>query len=185
MSDYIVQPCSPAEAEAILARLGAPQQAKENLLKGYVDAVCREADGAVAWEVHQSNLITDFNRRRFMLYPMNGGTRSLQVFTSPSTETPLVGRTVLADDGSVNSAQSGTPPDPTYDSATLTKTWSITFSAPAANRSIGTIGLCAGARSANFGIYTIAAYTLISPAKVQTTSQTLEILYRVTLTPSY
>jgi hypothetical protein len=150
-----------------------------------VDAVCREADGAVAWEVHQSNLITDLCRRRFFLYPLVGGASGVYCVTSPTVEAPLIGRVSLPDDGNASSSQASAQLTPTYDSLTLTKTWSATFAAPAANRAIGTIGLAAGGRNVNFGPSLLVAYTLLSPSKVQTTTQTLEVLYRITLTPSY
>lgn len=187
MSDYIVTPCSPAEAEAILARLGSPTRAQESMLKGFVDAVCREADGSVAWEVHQANLLTDFGRRRFMLvgFPGTSLNKANYLFTSPGTESPLLGRTLLPDDGNASSSQvTSVQIAPAYDTATLTNTWNNTFAAPAANRTIGLIGLTRLTHQ-SYGVGQILAYTLLSPAKVQTTTQTLEVQYRITLTPSY
>lgn len=36
---------------------------------------------------------------------------------------------------------------------------------------------------ANVGVYGIAAYALLTPAKTQTTTQTLEVVYRISMSP--
>lgn len=186
MSDYLVQPCSPDEAARIIAALGDdPRAWKPKMLTGFVDAWCRNADGSIAWEIHQPNLITDTGRRRFFVAGFGANTQGLFLCTSPSSETPAVSRQTLADDGAATSSQaSALQATHAYDSLTLTKSFSATFGAPAANRTIGTIALGNG-RLANFGLTLVCAYTLITPVKTQTTSQTLEVLYRITLTPVY
>ena len=170
----------PAAEQDILRRLGVERAGTRFQLAGRVDAVCRDAAGQVVWEVHQPNVITDYGRRIFANYSF----WTLSIFTSPAADTALLGRYALLDAGATNGSQSFLLAT-SYDVATLTKTWTTAFAAPPANRSIGTIGLAAVARAAALGMYGICAYTLISPVKTQGTLQTLEVAYRVTLTPVY
>ncbi len=147
------------------------------MIHGWVDAVCREADGSVAWEIHQPNVFTDRGRREWA----NSGIRTTNVFTSPGLEAASASRYTVLDDGAATSGQQAANVVPTVDTPTLTKTYATTFAAPAANRRIGCLGL--GSWNASYGIYDILAYVLITPFKTQTTTQTLEISYRLTLTP--
>jgi hypothetical protein len=177
----LVQACSPDEASRIIAQLGDdPSAWPTKMVRGYVDAVCREADGSVAWEAHQPNLFTDHGRRRLFHTGFTAAALS-HIFTSPSQEPPAIGRDTLLDDGNASSSQSAAC-NPTYDSLTLTKTFTTTFAAPTTTRSIGTIGFGVG-RGAAYGVSKIYAYTRLSPAKTQTTTQTLEVQYRLVLTP--
>lgn len=180
-----VEVCSPEEAARLLKKLGhEPARWPEKLLKGYVDLTCREADGSVAWEVHQPNLITDYGRRRFL----DGILHTFYVVTSPSADAPANGRSGIIDygtSGTVVASQESTFVTPTYDAVTLTKTWNITFTAPAYNRALGCIGLTDVGSKPAFGVNGLIAYTLLSPVRTQTTSQTLEVLYRITINPVY
>lgn len=178
---HLVQECSPAEAARIIAALGDdPRGARERMLHGHVQATCRERDGSVAWEIDQPNLITDLYRRRLADQVIH----QAYVMTSPSTEAPDQLRSSVLDDGNASSSQASAIITSTYDAVTLTRAFTATFSTPAANRQIGVIGLGTG-RLAHLGPYGFYAYTLITPVKTQTTTQTLEVVYRVTLTPIY
>lgn len=180
-----VEVCSPEEADRILKKLGhEPSRWPEKLLKGFVDITCREADGSVAWEIHQPNLITDYGRRRFT----EGFLYGLYVITSPSTDPPANGRSALLDygtSGSVVSSQESVVVNPTYDSVALTKTWNTTFGVPTFNRAVGCIGLSDVSIKPASGVNGLYAYTLLAPSRTQTTSQTLEVLYRITINPVY
>lgn len=152
------------------------------MFHGHVDAVCREMDGSVAWEVHQPNLITDYGRSVLA----NGTFYIMRVVTSPATEDADVWRTAFTDDGAAASSQQSTNVTPTYDSFSLTKTWApvSAFAAPASNRRIGIIGLTDSAKLAGM-ISRLTAYTRITPVRTQTPTQTLEVVYKITLTPLY
>lgn len=176
-----VEVCSPAEAEAIIAKL-TKDDPIDFVLEGHVFLTAREASGKVAWQHDQKNIITDFGRRHFCAFNFVPAF----IVTSPSIETAALGRYALLDDGNASSSQASGSTAPTYDSVTLTKTWSpAAFSAPAANRQIGTVGLCVATRDGNVGLFQTAAFTVLTPVKTQTTAQTLEVVYKVTLTPIY
>lgn len=173
----LVKEYTPEEARRYCAALaGSPVE-----LHGHVDAVCREADGSVAWEVHKPNIITDSGRRRLV----NNIWATSFIVTSPSTEAADPARTGLPDDGNTSSSQSSGTLNGTYDSITLTRTWANTFAAPAATRQIGTVGLTTRTWSSAFGVFQLMAYTVLTPVKTQGPTQTLEIVYRITLTPIY
>lgn len=177
-----VELISPAEMESFLSRFRGQKDTPtiEGMgfrFEGFIDAVCREESSQeVAWELHQRNLFTDYGRREWM----NASIASFQVGTSPSAETPLLARYSLSDNGQTSSSQS-TSVSPTNNSSTNTKTFSTSFGTPSGNRQIGTIGL--GIYNNLFGFDQVVAYSLITPIKTQTTTQTLEIVYRITITP--
>jgi hypothetical protein len=186
MSEYRVEEYTPEEAARIIAGLEKyPPHAK---WKGWVDAWCRETDGSVAWEIHQPNIITDLGRRSFSGgYAFVGPGPSpffVYIATSPSSETPVIGRHTLPDVGNA-SQYSATNVTPAYDGATLTKVFTYTFAAPASTMTIGTIAISGVKETYYFGLAHLMAYTTLSPVKTQTSSQTLEVQYRITLTPVY
>lgn len=172
---------NPDEVRAFLSQVKKPQVAKifgvSFQIEGHIHVVCRELDGEPVWEVDQPNLITDMGRRFWMLRAFLNG----NVATSPSSETPSLSRYSLPDNGSSSSSQSSGAITPSNNSPTNTKTYSTTFGTPSSNRTIGTIAL--GNYFSQFGLGQIVCYSVISPAKVQTTSQTLELTYRLTMTP--
>lgn len=201
MNDLLVQECDAEETAEIYRRLGlqGPTPGLMGKLEGWVDAVCREEDGSVAWEVHQKNLITNLGYFRYAMgwHQANQagqwrtGATSMYIFLSPSTEAPVASRYTLVDDGTgigLYANQAGPPAadNPSYNAATLTWTYSYTFGT--GNRQIGTIGL-GSAYQTTSGIWgpveAIFAYTLLTPAKTQTGSQTVETVYRVTFIPLY
>jgi hypothetical protein len=179
-----VEVFSPEDAERYIADLTKREGVWPGHLVGFVDAWCREIEtGEVAWELHQKNLITDFGRRFWMLQRFGG----IQVFTSPCVEDPDVAMNHLVDDGGTSSGQSSTTAggiSGTYDAPTLTRTYTHNFTTPpAANRSIGAIGLSTVQRSTTLGALGVVAVTRLSPAKVQTPTQTVEVQYRITYIP--
>lgn len=180
MNDVRVQVCSPHEAEEIIQAMGGHSPFAFRV-EGWLDAVCRNVeDATIAWELHQQNLVTDVGRRHFA---GTGLRNTMNLFTSPSMEVPSIGRYGLLDDGNASSSQASVGTlAATYDALTLTKTFPYTFGAPAANRTIGTVGI---GRRLPSGMFGIVAYTLITPVKVQSTTQTLELQYRLTLTPAF
>lgn len=199
MSDDIkVEECGREETEYILRRLGLrknePAPGLLGELHGYVDAVCRNEDGSVAWEVHQPNIVTDAALRRYA-YGWHYGNFmpymcSMMIFLSPNTETPLSSRYCLPDDGtgiSYNgSTGTGVPAamNASWNGSTYTWTYSYTFSG--ASRQVGTIGLGSTFNSAwHYWGCTVWACTLLNPVKTQTPSQTVETVYRITLIPNY
>jgi hypothetical protein len=181
-----IEVVSPAQAQELLANLHGPrhEEAASELtflglsIKGFFDVVCREGE-KVAWEAHQTNLLTDFGRRAWMYNSI----AQAGIFTSGVAETPSVGRNLLAD--AVGSSQTQVVTTaPTCDWNALTKTWSTTFGVPGSNRQIAIVGLLGSWSGAiGWGAYGILCYSALSPIKTQTTSQSLEISYRLTLSP--
>lgn len=201
-----VEVCSPAEAQALIDRLGlsplVPAPSLAARLKGFVDVTCREADGSVAWEAHQENIITDFGLRCFAYgwaAATSGGGNPF-LFLSPNIAPALGARYTLVDTGnciltmaapSTNTFSTIAGATLAYDGNTLTKTYGYTF--PTGARRIGTVGLArnvgtssgAVAGGVADGVPEVMCYTVLSPVKSQTSSQTVECLYRVTLTAIY
>jgi hypothetical protein len=177
-----VEQLGPEEAQRILAAL-RNEQCRELValgvrIKGFIDAVCRNDDGSVGWEVHQPNLITDLGRR---LWSFQWFGSTAQIFICGVAETPLASRCALIDSNLSTAYATGATP--TNDSNTNTKSWSFTFATPGSNRTVAAIGVAYPTPAANFGAINIMAYSLLTPPKTQSTSQTLELSYRLTMTP--
>lgn len=148
------------------------------ILKGSVDLFAREPDGSLAWEHHQDNTITDYGRR----FWMEGGFNTAKVILSPCQESPDFRRSLLAGPGDSVSVSESASLTPTKNAATNTKTWSTTFTTPAGTRTIGTIGLSKpNGVNAALGIDQLIAYLLLPSPKTQSTTQTLEVVYKITL----
>lgn len=150
-------------------------------LKGSFEVTCREQTGEKVWSVQQDNLLTDFGRRVWM----DGMFSSMKIGFTQSTETPNPTRYLLAGDASNSLVFSSGSLTPTNDSVTNTKTFSTTFTTPPVTRTLGTIALCWINTNTDtiLGLYGIAAYSLLTPAKTQTTTQTLEVVYRISMSP--
>jgi hypothetical protein len=192
MSDYRVTTVSPEEGEAVLARLRGATTENKNArrsvvlpggfeLKGSFELVCREEKtGEVAWAHSDNNLITDYGRRIWMDYKFSGMTLGF----CASTETPTAARSSLSGD-STQIFFSATL-TPSNNSVTNTKTLSTTFTTPPNNRTLGSILLMDYYASAPNGIARgICAYALLTPPKTQTTTQTLEVVYKISMSPIY
>lgn len=180
---YSVETLSPAEAESVLRQHG---NRRSLVLPGGLELVgefsltARDVEsGKIEWEHSDKNLITDYGRRMWMY----GRWQSMAINFAPSLEVPHLGRYSVSTD-STQCVGSGwltavnTP-------ATHTKTFSTTFGVPAANRTLGTIFLCyAGSGvTANKGVVNVAAFALLTPPRTQTTAQTLEVVYKVSMNP--
>jgi hypothetical protein len=153
-------------------------------IKGFVDAVCRDADsGDVAWEIHQPNVFTDFGRRHWVNTFLN---TNIGIFTSGHSETPRIDRYSLHESyGGTIVAQKQPDAAGSADWGTCSKYWSYTFGTPASIRPLACVGLAsASAYVGSSGIARVLAYSLLTPAKTQSTNQTLEISYRLTMTPT-
>jgi hypothetical protein len=135
--------------------------------------------GEVEWEHSGKNLITDEGRRTWM----EGRFANLTLLFAPSVETPISGRYSLVTDSAQSFESGGLAA--TNAPATNTKTFSTTFTAPAVTRTLGTIALgrTSSVARANRGLYQIVAFALLSPPKTQTTTQTLEVVYKVSMNP--
>lgn len=176
---------SPSEAQEILRRMN--ERGKRTMvcgadmeIKGSCEAVCRDAiTGEVAWQLAQENTVTDYARQCWFEDSMP----SSSIFVAASTETPDFRRYSICTpvDGIASTSSGGITS--TNTTATLTKTWSTTFGTPSSTRTIGTIGLGSTDGNSRMGIWGIRAYLLLSPPKTQTVNQTLEIVYKLSMSP--
>ena len=190
MRDYKVEDISADAAADLIRRFtGGPEAMtarRSMVLPGGLEIVgefsltARDAKtGEVDWEHTEKNLITDFGRRTWM----EGHWFNNIIAFAPSLETPQLSRYSLPTDGTQSFASGGITPGVTL--ATHTKTYSTTFGTPGVNRTLGTIIIARNTTTqiANFGIEGICAFALLTPPKVQTTIQTLEVVYRVSMNP--
>ena len=148
-------------------------------VKGSFDLMAREGSD-VAWEVHQDNLLTDYGRQ-YLSYTF--GLTTTGLFTSSNTDTPLVNRSLLASrywDINYTTGINAT----LWDSATGSKSFVYnSFGANGNLRTIGTVGLhnIGVAPEYYSGVGGVIAYSLITPSRTQTGTQTLELSYKLTL----
>lgn len=189
---YNVQLVGPEEAAALTRRFGfgpAAEKVRRTLvlpgglqLKGSFEMTARDVrTGEVAWQYEGENLITDYGRRVWQDVRIN----TAKISFTDTTENPLAARSAIACDPTqpvVSTTQT-----PTNDTFTHTKTFSTTFATPANNRTLGMIGLTpvAGTVNALAGLSSLTAYALLTPPKVQTTVQTLEVIYKISMIPIF
>lgn len=186
---YKVDLIGPAEAEALLRqfRSGPGNSTSKTItlsgnleLAGEFSMQARDSrSGEVEWEHSQKNLITDFGRR----YWMDGHWSNAFVSFSPSIEPPLLSRYSTSTD--VNQCVSSNV-TPTNNPATHTKNFSATYGVPGSNRTLGMIALGFANQNsvvANVGLCYFISYALLTPPKTQTTTQTLEVVYKVSMNP--
>jgi len=155
-------------------------------IKGSFELKLRDAkSGQVELEHKQDNLITDFGRRHFSYQAF----MSLFVGFCPSRETPQVPRYSLPTDVTQTfDSQPYGEQNGVVTVATHTKQLGpYNFATPpSSNRTLGTIFLfTSGGNNADIGPLNMLAYALLSPARVQTTTQTLEVIYKFSMTPIY
>lgn len=150
------------------------------VMTGSFGLVARDVEtGKVAWEHEQANLVTDLGRLSF--FTTAWGTLSLGF--APSREAPSIGRCTLSTDGSQCVVSTGQSTG-TVTALTNTRSFGpITYSAPASNRTLGTLIVAhtASAPDANIGWPGVLAYTVLSPSKVQTIAQTIELNYKISI----
>lgn len=212
---YKVQELSPQEALEVLAKFNRPMPYEalpiherpylgrfsseshrrvvfEGIeLKGAFELTARDVEsGDVAWKHQQDNLITDWGRCGFFDNAWN----SMGIGFCPSKETPLTNRTSVLTDGNPALGYPNGPTvysggiSPSITPSTNTRQYATTFPAPNANRTLGTIWLgytSGGGVDQNFGVYQINSYALLTPAKTQTTTQTLEVVYKISMNPIF
>lgn len=187
---YIVQVVSPEEAAELIQKF---KQGPENLngrkslmlagvgvnLEGSFSLTARDAaSGEIEWAHEDKNLITDFGRR---VWADTRFSASVFISFSPSTEVPQSGRYSIPSDVTQCFSSGGFAP--VNAPATHTKTWSTTFGTPGTTRTLGTIALCSATTEGNMGTKFVMAYALLTPPKTQTTTQTLEVVYKVSMNP--
>jgi len=193
---YAVQLLSSDETTAMLRYLGkdVPRAHKKLVLgagieiSGRFEFTARNVEtGKVEWECEQDNLITDSGRRFFVWGGNSFGQQYVGFCASKETPSPFryslpTDTTQYFDSGTSNY---GGSVNPSINTLTYTKQYgTVTWGAPPSNRTLGTIMLLRGAYS-YLGAYAICSYANISPSRVQTTTQTLEVLYKISMTPIY
>jgi len=190
-SAYAVEIISQSDADTWLRQLrttpGNPGAQRTLVLPGGLELsgefslTARDAkSGEIEWEHSGKNLITDYGRRRWMEQKWGTGV----IAFAPSIEAPQLGRYSVATD-STQSFASG-PLTPGLTPATHTKTFSTTFGLPGINRTLGIIALGDSSPTiqvTNRGLEYLMAFALLTPPKTQTTTQTLEVNYRVSMNP--
>ena len=194
MSDqpaYAVEIISQREADEWLRQLrrtpGNPGAPRTLVLPGGLELsgefslTARDAkSGEIEWEHSGKNLITDYGRRRWMEQKWNAAI----IAFAPSIEVPQLGRYSIATDSNQSFASGNM--NPALTPATHTKTFSTTFGTPGVNRTLGIIALANGSLTtqvADRGIENLMSFALLTPPKTQTTTQTLEVSYRVSMNP--
>jgi hypothetical protein len=153
-------------------------------IKGQFELIARDAEsGEIEWQHSQDNLVTDVGRHNFWTL----GFTSNVIGFLPSKETPVPTRMSLSTDGS-QSFVSGNLGSGVVTPSTYTKQFSTTFGTPTANRTLGTIYIAYTTptpHDANLGALSMRAYALLTPPKTQTTTQTLEVVYKISMNPIY
>lgn len=144
----------------------------------YLIAMCLDDD--TGWV---KNTVTDYARRQLV---DNSLTTILDVFIHEGT-TP--GNVHCSSLQFTYLDQTGNPPagqiaDPSnvFDMDTLLQTRTITFGAPNTQRDINTVGLTffTTATTAQRALHGIAAYSVLSSTRTQTTVQTADVQYKLT-----
>jgi hypothetical protein len=189
---YQVQLLSPEETEQFLAAMRTSPELRSHRrtmvlssgleVKGEFELIARDVrSDEIEWRHTQENLITDYGRRAWMDYRLS----TLRLAFAPSKETPQIGRTSLSTDPTQTIVSGNLTPS--NNPATNTKTLSTTFGTPSANRTLGTIilGSINVSVNANIGYTSIVAYSLLTPPRIQTTTQTLEVVYKISMNPIF
>ena len=140
-------------------------------IKGSADITCRDVEsGEVVWKDSVDNAITDRCRQLWM----NNLMYSASLAVSANTEAIDFRRYTFVGPNSANDV-----PDigVTRAISGYTASYTYTFPTPSPARTIGCIAI--GGNSAGIGMYIYAAL-LLSPPKTQSTTQTLEVIYKLT-----
>lgn len=152
--------------------------------RGQFEIILRNAEtGCIEWQHQQNNLMTDVARYQFW----SGEFRNMQLGFMPSTEAPMVARSSMPTDPS-QCVMSGNLSGGTVNQATYVRTYSYNFNTPpVSNRKLGAVVWAYYDHGINsrMGIPWLAAYSLLTPARVQTPLQTVEVVYKVSMTPVY
>lgn len=149
---------------------------------GIVDAVLRNEDGSIADHRHQKNMITDFFRIFFVYYTNAGASIAPNyVFLNHNSEPMHPKRTAMRN---VLPGTFAMNLSPSFDGPNRIWTYSTVFVAPPSTRIFQTIGLSKSIstgtqNNVKAGPQGIFAATVLSSPITQTTSQTLEVNYRL------
>lgn len=153
-------------------------------VRGKFELTLRNAEtGNVDWHHEQDNLTTELARYQFW----DNGFTSMQIGFVPSTETPVTARSSISTDPS-QCFYSGNLGAGSVNPSTYTRQYSVNFSSPPpANRTLGCVCWAYYNHGVNgyMGPENIAAYALLTPPKTQTTLQTLEVVYKISINPIY
>lgn len=191
MNPYTVSVISPAEAELFLRAIKTPEnkEFRRSLvlsegfeIRGDFSVIARDSRSQeIEWKVDQPNLLTDFGRRAWVDYKLT----SLRIGFCPSTESPNPGRYSISTDPSANASFVSANLSSTVAPTTYTKTMSVTFGTPSANRTLGMIALIGTNHNTDtaLGLQGVCAFSLLVPTKTQTTTQTLEVIYKISMNP--
>lgn len=151
-------------------------------IDGIVDVFLRDADGNILQHEHKHNLITEYHR---LLFLPNGNFahHTLYVFINETNEPAHFKRTMLRTTLPGTWAQNVTP---SLDGTNRIWTYQTVFSAPPAQRTIRSVGLARristpGYTNVKSGPAAINAMTILSSPIVQSTTETLEVSYRLAL----
>jgi hypothetical protein len=149
--------------------------------QGEFDLICRDVTtGDVAWEATQKNIMTTYGLQYFAFTGFGGNAR---IGFTPSKEQPLAVRSGMSTDypqvwQSGNVSWVVTP-------STYTKQMSTTFTTPASPRTLGSVYISVSqiGLDLNSGPWNMLAYSLLTPFRTQATTQTIEVVYRISVTP--
>lgn len=139
--------------------------------------------GIVNWHHEQDNLMTDVARYQFW----NGEYTNMRLGFVPSVETPMIARSSISTDVA-QCFLSDNLGNGTVNPTTYTRTYSANFNTPpASNRRLGSVIWMYWNYGLNnfMGPEWVSAYALLTPPKIQTTLQTVEVVYKISMTPIY
>lgn len=152
-------------------------------VNGHVDAIVRNEDGSVDQAISKSNLATDLWNERFMWPSVD--LRNMYVFILPDDNgNPEPFRTAARH---VYSNAYDAYVTASVNTSTSTWTWTAVLGTPSVNRVFRYIGLRTGDQGQHGDASMRAASYIYNLTKMtsdisQTTSQTLEVVYRVSFT---
>jgi len=198
MSDYKVSDVDPDEAREVLTRLRRGGLENRNArrsailqggieMKGSFEIVARDAEtGKVDWDYKGENLITDFGRRSWMDLRFSG----MCLGFSSSIEPPTAGRSTISSDsaqlfvsGNISAVNNSVTNTKTL---TVNSLISANFGSGQGNRNLGTLFILPHNQAVQTGyVRSVLAYALMTPPKTQTNTQTLEVIYKISMSPIY
>jgi hypothetical protein len=175
-----VEQLSPEEVDWVLKKLQQKKSSDGGLgvsFRGHVSAVCREEKtGEEIWKLDQHNVITEWMRIQYFFG--NDALYQAIIMITPCTETPdarrwSVGGSVGAD--VFNSSWLTA----TLNNVDHSHTFSYVFGTPSVNHTVGNIGITNRNSIDWYAGAHYTAYSLVTPPKFRTTSQTLEVTYKI------
>jgi len=190
MSDYKVEIATPEEIARVLGgrSMGPDNKNGRRSIVGMGDfeiqgeffLTARDVNtNEIEWQHSEKNLITDTGRRAWF---SNRLSSSMLLGFSPDTRAPISGRCSSTTD--VTQAFASGNLTPTNTPATHTKTFSTTFGVPGSNRTLGTVFLCTSTPpDVRAGPVLMISYVLLTPSRVQTTTNTIEVTYKISMNP--